>query len=186
MFVSGVFDMKWRQMLAGLAIASAALGLGSELPVLAGEQGSHEHRHAEDANTQMEPSGPDGITEATMGHEGQTHAHPTLEVFTYLPQPSVQLIAHPDAKSGWNLELQLKNFEFAPADVNESSSQNEGHAHLYVNGKKVTRLYGNWYYLEDLEPGDNEIRVTLNTNLHHDLAVDGEVISASTTISVTE
>ena len=176
--------MKWGAAGVGLAIATAVCGGG--VPLFAGEHGTHNDHHGHEGMATMETSGDGGIFANAIGHGSQSHAHKQLEISADLPIPSVELLAHPDAMSGWNLELQLENFEFVPHEVNESSSQNEGHAHLYVNGEKVTRLYGNWYYLGDLEPGDHEITVTLNTNRHEDLAVNGEVIAAYTTIAVAE
>jgi len=53
----------------------------------------------------------------------------------------------------------------------------EGHAHLYIDGKKVTRLYGEWYHIPSLSPGTHKITVTLNANSHEDLMVKGKVVS---------
>jgi hypothetical protein len=99
-------------------------------------------------------------------------------------QPAVQLIVHPDAKAGWNLQVQVDNFRWAPEHANQAHVPGEGHAHLYVNGKKITRLYGEWYYLEHLRPGENKITVTLNANTHADYAVKGERVSATRVVTV--
>lgn len=98
--------------------------------------------------------------------------------------PRVTLIIHPDARKGWNLELQVANFKFAPERVNQEGDYTEGHAHLYINGKKITRIYGNWYYLSSLEPGRNKITVTLNANNHHTLTYKGTVIENSQFVEV--
>ena len=168
--------MKIQQLAIGTGMAatlllSAAVGL----PVH-GEPGG-EHHHDDISHN--------GTSHDGMSYDGD-HAHPQLEVSTDLPVPAVVLAAYQDAVNGWNLQLQLENFEFAPATVNEAGPQNEGHAHLYINGEKVTRLYSDWYYLGELDPGENEIVVTLNSNIHEDLTVNGEVISASTVVSVEE
>lgn len=60
----------------------------------------------------------------------------------------------------------------------------EGHAHLYVDGQKIARLYGKWYHIEELSPGQHEITVTLNANDHREYAVNGENISTSTIVVV--
>lgn len=92
--------------------------------------------------------------------------------------PSVKARLEKDARArgAVNLFLELKNFRFAPAEVNKTSKINEGHAHLYVNGKKLTRLYGPAYFLESLPKGKVRIRVTLNTNAHEDLSHRGRLI----------
>jgi hypothetical protein len=85
---------------------------------------------------------------------------------------------------GWNLHIEAENWAFAPERVNETSLPTEGHAHLYVNGEKLTRLYGPWYYLEGLPPGDHTLTVGLNANGHEALTVQGEPIEASVFITV--
>jgi len=65
------------------------------------------------------------------------------------------LHASKDSNKGWNLHLPVKNFTFTPAQVGESNEQtNQGHVHLYVDGKKHARLYGEWYHLVGLSEGE--------------------------------
>lgn len=120
---------------------------------------------------------------ADESHGGTSHSHKKMEIPSGKPVPNVDLVVHPDAMKGWNIELKLTNFEFAPESVNQDSNPNEGHAHLYVNDEKITRVYGNWYYLGSLEPGSNKITVTLNTNKHEDLVKNGEMIMDTEIIS---
>ncbi|WP_299414016.1 hypothetical protein [Acaryochloris sp. IP29b_bin.148] len=116
-------------------------------------------------------------------HQKHDH-HQKLEISAKQAPPTVDLVVHPDQVKGWNLELQVTNFAFAPTRVNAPSTADEGHAHLYVNGKKVTRLYGNWYYLPELPPGPNTLKVTLNSNGHESLVYRGQPISDTEMIQV--
>lgn len=119
----------------------------------------------------------------SQGH-GSHHHH--MEVPAGQPVPSVKLKVYPDPMKGWNLELKTNNFKFAPEKIAASVAPQttEGHAHLLINGKKVTRLYGNWYYLKELPAGSNEIAVTLNTNNHEDLIVNGQIVGDKIRITV--
>ena len=92
------------------------------------------------------------------------------------PGVKIRLVKDAHTRGALNLFLDLKNFRFAPEEVNKSSKINEGHAHLYLNGKKLTRLYSASYFMDKLPKGDLEIRVTLNTNLHEDLSYKGKLI----------
>ena len=65
-------------------------------------------------------------------------------------------------------------------------SYQEGHIHLYIDGKKVTRIYGNWYYLPELPPGRHEIRVGLTGNSHEMLMVQDQEIGDTEIIEVPE
>ena len=181
--------MKVQELALGTGIAAALLlGAAVGLPVHSEPGAEHSHdaispdRMSHDGMSEDEM---DAMSHDEMSHDG-SHAHEQLEVSADLPTPSVELAVYEDVVNGWNLEVQLVNFEFAPSTVNEPGPQNEGHAHLYINGEKITRLYSNWYHLPELAPGDNKIMVTLNTNVHEDLTLHGEVISASTVVSVTE
>lgn len=116
--------------------------------------------------------------------EEANHRHKNLEIPAGQAVPSVDLIVHPDAVKGINLEVKVANFRFAPEKINQESKSTEGHAHLYVDGKKMTRLYGSWYYLADLEPGQHKITVTLNANGHENLIHQGRMIEDTEMFSV--
>jgi hypothetical protein len=82
------------------------------------------------------------------------------------------------------LQVKTTNFAFAPERINTKGIASEGHAHLYIDGKKVTRLYGPWYYLGNLSPGQRTVTVTLNANGHEDLIYGGKPIQATQMIQV--
>lgn len=106
----------------------------------------------------------------------ENHHHKSIELSDNDTIPTIKIMVSPDKIKGWNLEIQTSNFVFKPENVNQDSKINEGHGHLYINGKKVTRIYGNWYHIPELPKGKNEIKVTLNTNLHEDLIYNENVI----------
>lgn len=116
---------------------------------------------------------------------GGTHyAHKTMEIPASQPIPSVDVTIHKDPMKGYNLEAKVANFRFAPEDVSQAAKPGEGHAHLYINGEKITRLYSSWYYLENLKPGKNKITVSLNANSHQALVHNGKKIEDTETIDV--
>ena len=57
-----------------------------------------------------------------------------------------------------------------------------GHAHVYINGVKLGRLYGHWMHLTGLKAGEHTIKVTLNSNDHQDYALNGVIIGDEVTI----
>lgn len=116
---------------------------------------------------------------------GQEHGHhQMLDLLADGDAPSLSLSAEPDEVGGWNLHVMAENFRFAPEKVNTAHQAGEGHAHLYVDGKKVARLYGPWHHLGKLTPGRHELKVTLNANDHRPLAVDGVPVAAVVTVEV--
>ena len=69
---------------------------------------------------------------------------------------------------------------FAPALIDREVRENEGHAHLHVNGTKVARVYAPRHHLPAalFGPGENEVRVKLNANDYGEWAMDGESIAS--------
>ncbi|MCB1677041.1 MAG: hypothetical protein KDI01_12180 [Halioglobus sp.] len=174
-----------------IAVVFAALGL------VAGHQAGHWHAGHEEHEMEEEM---DMSMEADQSSESKTdmsaemaqamnpeglpmgiHNHPMREIDRALPIPTVSLAVEPDKMDGFNLEVLTENFTFAPERVNTDAVANEGHAHIYVNGTKIARLYGPWFNLSGkyLEDGINTIEVTLNANDHSEWAIDGAHIQTT-------
>lgn len=86
-----------------------------------------------------------------------------------LKVPTVKLNLVEDKKGGVNIKVDFENFVLSPKSVNTEDRPNEGHMHLYVNGYKIARVYSDWFHIDEsyLEVGENDITVTLNTNMHN-------------------
>jgi hypothetical protein len=94
--------------------------------------------------------------------------------------PAVNMSVTQDQSGTWLLKVETIHFDFAPEKAGmKSPSYNEGHAHLYINGKKINRLYGEYYNLGTLPKGKNVIKVTLNSNNHGALVYKGKPIQSS-------
>ena len=118
-----------------------------------------------------------------MSHGEGGHHDSTLEAAEAM---SVAVEISVDSVSGINLRIVPEGFAFAPDDVNEAHVDGQGHGHVYVDGVKISRVYTPWYYLGDVEPGDHEIRVTLNANSHEEYSYGGQKVEAVTRITVPE
>ncbi|NVK22056.1 MAG: hypothetical protein HWD86_06025 [Kangiellaceae bacterium] len=116
-------------------------------------------------------------------HHKHHHKHQLVDVSQQPNIPSVDVEVTPDATAGWNLQIKTHNFEFAPQNANKKHVHGQGHAHLYVNGEKIGRLYGHWHHLPKLGAGEHSIKVTLNTNDHGAYAVNGTEIAVEKIIN---
>lgn len=109
------------------------------------------------------------------------HSHMPINVPAKTPIPALSLQLNKDAMSGYNLILTLQHYHLIPpppnvlsmADlmkvaVSDSSGFIEGHAHLYVNGRKIQRVYGENVHIpqEHFKKGINTVSVTLNNHGH--------------------
>ena len=123
--------------------------------------------------------------DAQHSHTSHEHSHDeSVEVPENMPVPKLSMVITQDPFKGWNVRLITENFRFAPEHAGLEHVFGEGHAHLYVDGEKIARVYGEWYHIEKLAPGQREITAGLYTNQHQSYAVQGEPISASTMITV--
>lgn len=118
------------------------------------------------------------------GHgEMAGHAHAAaLDLPAGPDAPGLDIQLVPDAMSGWNLHVMTENFRFAPQNASGADVPGEGHAHVYVNGEKIARLYANWLHIPDLPASGAEVTVSLNSNSHSPLTVEGVPVSASVTV----
>lgn len=118
---------------------------------------------------------PTTIVNNYSNNQGQQHDDSTLEPID--GTPSVNLVLHEDPVSGWNAQLITENFSFAPEKAGSAFVENEGHAHIYVDGVKNSRVYSEWFYLGVLEPGEREVKVILSGNDHSELKVDDKPVT---------
>lgn len=114
---------------------------------------------------------------------GMTHDHSAKLELAAGSAPRVNLQLFPLAGGGFNLRAQTLNFIFTPQNVDGEPVAGEGHAHLYIDGVKIARVYGEWHYLESLPAGAETLSVTLYANDHSAFSVDGVEISDSVSLS---
>lgn len=115
--------------------------------------------------------------------EAAAHEHPAFEVPAGEPKPQVSIELLPDGHhgDGWNIHISTNNFAFAPQHASGPHIPGEGHAHLFINGEKISRIYGTWHHIsrETAGRGALDIRVALYTNDHNAYVVDGKPVEAS-------
>ena len=113
------------------------------------------------------------------GHGGMSHESLVSET-----PVSVSVVAHAEDSGAVNVHIMAEGWRWAPEEVNQEYTPGAGHAHIYVDGVKINRVYGPYYHLTGLEPGRREIRVTLNANSHADLLLNDQPVAATTVVMV--
>ncbi len=106
------------------------------------------------------------------------------ELFDSAVAPTIEISVTEDPKSGWNLFADVPDLTFSPENVGSEPADGEGHLHLYIDGEKVTRLYGPWWHIPSLEAGTHQIMVEVSANDHTPYGSNGVAITAMTTIEV--
>lgn len=101
-----------------------------------------------------------------------------------LAAPSLDLALIPDVNRGYNLVLNLTNFELTPAQMNGAVTPGTGHGHLFVNGENWGRIYGEMLHLIDLPKGEVSLHVYMGGNDHKVWIVDGQPFFAEETFRI--
>ncbi len=114
--------------------------------------------------------------------EGMKHNHPPKALPKTALTPQLKISIDEDDMSGFNLHLQTNNFQLESPRQEGGTPSNivEGHAHLYINGTKIQRVYGEDVHIpgKHINEGVNQISVTLNGHDHGAWRKDGkEIIS---------
>jgi hypothetical protein len=141
-------------VLAGLAAALAAAGCGGS-----GDESAATETAAAPAAATSQPTTADGHTEEEDADAG--HSDGTVDATEDM---AVALTVEEDSKKGYNVHIATEGFTFTPEAAGGDHVPGEGHAHVYVDGEQVARLYSDWYWLGPLDPGEHQVRVTLNAS----------------------
>lgn len=121
------------------------------------------------------------------GHHGDGVQDEHGQRTTARPGTRVSIRVVKDRFKGWNLLIRTKRFRFAPEHASQRHRLGEGHAHLDIDGKPVTRIYGHGYFISELSPGRHKIRVALATNSHAEYVNSkGRPLADTTTVTVRE
>ncbi|MBJ3776321.1 hypothetical protein [Acuticoccus mangrovi] len=170
----------------GVALASASI------PANTGDRAPHIHGGAGHAAADHGGMSHGAIGHGATGHGATGHgmtpggavttAHDhsrTIDVPAGADAPTVDFTIAADPHGGYNIHILTSNFRFAPDHASGPAVDGEGHAHIYADGVKLARVYGPWFHLAAVPAGATRLTVTLNTNDHATLAVDGDPVSAT-------
>ena len=111
------------------------------------------------------------------GNHEKMHDSP-IHINTNIAVPTITAKLERDPVSGFNLNLETRNFTFAPELSGLKHKDGMGHAHLYVDGQKIARLYGNWFHISEIPKDAKSLEITLNSNDHRPFFVNNSIISS--------
>ncbi len=157
-----------------------------DAPGDAASGGGHQHPgHQHSAATAQKAAAPSAEPDhAEPGHDHHAEMdHGPVESETPL---SMAIGATVEEGGGVKVRIMTEGWNWAPEAVNLEPTPGAGHAHIYVNGEKLSRVYGPYHYLPALEPGSHEIKVNLNDNRHNALTWQGELVEMATVVTIPE
>jgi len=121
---------------------------------------------------------------------GEVMSHGTVEIFEGFRVPELGAELFVDAMDGYNLQLELVHYNIIPPIkklmTSAPNTQLEGHAHLYINGVKILRVYGHNLHLPAklFKNGINTITISLNDHNHATWTVKGVELQTTLTMNV--
>lgn len=124
-----------------------------------------------------------------QNHHQMSHDHIPVEIPVNRIVPQLELALYSDTMDGLNLQLLLRYFHMEPPEFDKAITHVvRGHAHLYINGKKIQRLYGYFTHLPAslFKSGANLVMVSLNSHDHKAWSFNNKPIFASMVINVSD
>lgn len=123
----------------------------------------------------------------TTAHGLEIHDHITREIDPSTPVPKIEIQIYKDAMDGVNVHVDVENYELgAPDRVATKTDLNkdgilQGHAHVFINAVKYSRLYGMDMHIpaSALKKGTNQIAVSLNSHNHENWTKNNHNIMSS-------
>jgi hypothetical protein len=127
-----------------------------------------------------------GSTSTTMGGdmEEMDHDHDGGHEVAWSPPPSVSVTATETGPGTFDLQIDAESFAFVDVDAPPDVVEGEGHAHVLLDDRVVTMVYGDTYQLEDVPPGEHEVSVQLSAADHQSWLIGGEPVEDTTTVTV--
>jgi len=121
---------------------------------------------------------------------GEEMSHGTVEIRAGFRVPELSAELFVDAMDGYNLQLELAHYSIMPPIKKLIGSapkvQLEGHAHLYINGVKIQRVYGHNLHLPAklFNNGINTITISLHDHNHATWTERGVELQTTLTMNV--
>jgi hypothetical protein len=75
-------------------------------------------------------------------------------------------VAHRLQGDDLHLQLTVSGFTFSLENMGKENRYGEGHVHLYLDGKKVAKIFGPQYVYRDVPSGRHDVMVELAHNNH--------------------
>lgn len=119
-------------------------------------------------------------------HNPDGHSSRMLDVSNSEKIPkfiTMEIIEEPE-EMGYDIHVELDNWTFTPEQVGKPYTENQGHIHVYVDGKKAGRMYTNWFYLGKLAKGKHKVAITINGDDHTAFTIEDKMIGEEREIVV--
>lgn len=102
--------------------------------------------------------------------------------------PTGTLEVQKDPTGGFNVHVLTSNFVWRPEMASKKYFVGEGHAHVYLDGQKIMRIYNEWFHLNTYQfatrAGEQLLSIEFVGNDHAPYAIRGVPIGIEQIVSV--
>ena len=104
--------------------------------------------------------------------------HPGNKIDADKPYPSINLKVIKDKIDGYNIFIDLKNFNLNPLEIGGENISNSGYLQLFINDIRITRIYSDWVHVPQrfFNLKENFIKITIHSYLHDQFTIKGKPI----------
>ena len=102
--------------------------------------------------------------------------------------PQATLEVKKDPTGGFNVHVKTTNFVWRPEMASMQHVPGEGHAHVYLDGRKIMRIYNEWFHLNTFQfstkPGEQLLSIEFVGNDHAPYTIQGLPVGAQQIVDV--
>jgi hypothetical protein len=121
-----------------------------------------------------------------------SHAHTsgatTVHEITQETAPNATLEVQKDPTGGFNVQVVTSKFVWRPEMASMKHVPGEGHAHVYLDGRKIMRIYNEWFHLNTFQfstrSGEQLLTIEFVGNDHAPYTIQGLPVGAGQIVDV--
>jgi hypothetical protein len=118
----------------------------------------------------------------------QTNGTISIHEIAQETAPQVTLKIQKDPTGGFNVQVVTSNFVWRPEMASMQHVPGEGHAHVYLDGRKIMRIYNEWFHLNTYQfstrSGEQLLSIEFVGNDHAPYTIQGLPVGAEQIVDV--
>jgi len=120
--------------------------------------------------------------------QAQTNGAISVHEIAQEAAPQATLKLQKDPTGGFNVHVVTTNFMWRPEMASMQHVPGEGHAHVYLDGRKIMRIYNEWFHLNTYQfstrAGEQLLSIEFVGNDHSPYTVQGLPVGAEQIVDV--
>jgi len=120
--------------------------------------------------------------------QAQTNGAISVHEISQEVAPEATLEIEKDPTGGFNVQVKTTNFLWRPEMASMQHVPGEGHAHVYLDGRKIMRIYNEWFHLNTYQfstrSGEQLLSIEFVGNDHAPYTIEGLPVGVEQVVDV--